>query len=718
MAGGKPRSGRAAPACGEDEASGQHTPGGCGERGWRSSPGVPVLLPPELQLMFIDWQCPSNNRQHRTAEMSNTRLITRRGQPFTFTLHFLSRGYQPGLDSIYLVAETGPQPDRQLGTRSIFLVGQGLQDRRPVWGADAAPSGPRSTDITVWAPAEVPVGRYQLKTRIDSGQASASYHLGEFIVLFNTWCPDDDVYLHSEAERHEYVLSDHGLIYQGNSKWIQPVPWNYGQEDMVGIALRVLDRSLDFQQDPAQDCASRGSPVYVSRVVSAMINSLDDKGVLQGNWSEDYSDGVRPSDWNGSTAILRQWDRTGGQAVKYGQCWVFAAVMCTVLRCLGIPTRVVTNFDSGHDTDGNLVIDVLLDKTSQVLPMERKDSIWNFHVWNESWMARRDLPMGYGGWQVLDATPQERSQGLFRCGPAPVRAVRDGELHLPYDTPFVFSMVNADRVVWLLHGAAKEMLLWETNAVGNHISTKQAGTGEREDLTHAYKHKEGSSEERHVFEKALAQMPGRGATRSRTGLRAGGAETWRRHFPHRGGSGPPEPPTGAQTSLELKLAESPEIGQDIQLVLVARNLELAAKQLQLSLSAQGLLHTSRPLPPFWQDKLYLSLSPAEGKRLRWRIPFEQYGAHLGDDRQVHVVAVGEENTSWLKALAEKTITIASPALAIHVLAPVVVNQPFPLRVDFANPLPVPVGHCVLTLEGCGLVLGQASLPTRGGRDIA
>ena len=35
----------------------------------------------------------------------------------------------------------------------------------------------------------------------------------------------------------------------------------------------------------------------------------------------------------------------------------------------------------------------------------------NFHVWNDVWMARPDLPLGYGGWQAVDATPQERSQG-------------------------------------------------------------------------------------------------------------------------------------------------------------------------------------------------------------------------------------------------------------------------------------------------------------------
>ena len=27
------------------------------------------------------------------------------------------------------------------------------------------------------------------------------------------------------------------------------------------------------------------------------------------------------------------------------------------------------------------------------------------------WMARPDLPQGYGGWQAIDATPQETSEG-------------------------------------------------------------------------------------------------------------------------------------------------------------------------------------------------------------------------------------------------------------------------------------------------------------------
>lgn len=65
------------------------------------------------------------------------------------------------------------------------------------------------------------------------------------------------------------------------------------------------------------------------RMVSLQINSNDDSGVLNGNWSENYLDGVNPAEWTGSVAILKQWHATGCQPVRYGQCWVFAAIMCT-----------------------------------------------------------------------------------------------------------------------------------------------------------------------------------------------------------------------------------------------------------------------------------------------------------------------------------------------------------------------------------------------------
>ena len=98
----------------------------------------------------------------------------------------------------------------------------------------------------------------------------------------------------------------------------------------------------------------------------------------------------------------------------------FYANIFSVCRAIGIPCRNVTNYVSAHDTDGSLSVDKFFDVDGETLGTSdnsaREDSVWNFHVWNEVWMRRNDLPEGlYGGWQVVDATPQETSNGTLIC---------------------------------------------------------------------------------------------------------------------------------------------------------------------------------------------------------------------------------------------------------------------------------------------------------------
>ena len=41
--------------------------------------------------------------------------------------------------------------------------------------------------------------------------------------------------------------------------------------------------------------------------------------------------------------------------------------------------------------------------------------------------------------------------GVMRCGPAPLKAVKEGHVYLNYDVGFVFAEVNGDRVKWMVH---------------------------------------------------------------------------------------------------------------------------------------------------------------------------------------------------------------------------------------------------------------------------
>ncbi|XP_058298789.1 protein-glutamine gamma-glutamyltransferase 4 [Hylobates moloch] len=131
----------------------------------------------------------------------------------------------------------------------------------------------------------------------------------------------------------------------------------------------------------------------------------------------------------------------------------------------------------------------------------------NFHMWTDAWMKRPDLPKGYDGWQAVDATPQERSQGVFCCGPSPLTTIRKGDIFIVYDTRFVFSEVNGDRLIWLVkmvNGQEElHVISMETTSIGKNISTKAVDQDRRRDITYEYKYPEGSSEERQVMDHAF-----------------------------------------------------------------------------------------------------------------------------------------------------------------------------------------------------------------------
>ncbi|XP_010193224.1 PREDICTED: protein-glutamine gamma-glutamyltransferase 2, partial [Mesitornis unicolor] len=479
--------------------------------------------------------------------------------------------------------------------------------------------------------------RYSLTMETSTGYQGSSHRLGDFVLLFNAWHPEDVVFLRDEEERSEYVLSQHGLIYQGSCDFITSTPWNFGkfEDDILSICLQLLDMNPKFLQDQDQDCSRRNDPVYIGRVVSAMVNCNDeDRGVLAGRWDNRYDDGMSPMAWIGSVDILRRWQKFGCHPVKYGQCWVFAAVACTVLRCLGVPSRVVTNYNSAHDTNGNLVIDRYLSETGKEERRSR-DMIWNFHCWVESWMTRPDLAPGYDGWQVLDPTPQEKSEGVFCCGPAPVKAIKEGELQLLYDTPFVFAEVNADVVYWVVRGDGSEKKSTHSSVVGKNISTKSVGRDSREDITHTYKYPEGSDKEREVFEKAELETQ------------------WLR-----------EEEEGLP--LRLKLAGGADNGRDFDVLAVVGNASDAERECRLTLCARTASYSGAVGPQCgMKDLLNLVLAPHEEKCVPLRILYEKYGESLTQDNIIKVVALLTEYQSGDVVVAVRDVYVQNPEIKIR-----------------------------------------------------
>lgn len=85
--------------------------------------------------------------------------------------------------------------------------------------------------------------------------------------------------------------------------------------------------------------------------------------------------------------------------------------------------------------------------------------------------------------------------GTFQCGPCPLKAVKEGDVYLPYDSKFVYAEVNADKVYWRVkeeNGRNKYTKLGvESQSIGVNISTKAVGQNRREDITWQYKFPEG-----------------------------------------------------------------------------------------------------------------------------------------------------------------------------------------------------------------------------------
>ncbi|XP_019395051.1 PREDICTED: protein-glutamine gamma-glutamyltransferase 2 [Crocodylus porosus] len=629
----------------------------------------------DLVLETCDLQQESNGAMHRTEEMGSQRLVVRRGQPFTIMLHFAGRGYEDGVDTLALNVQTGPCPTETGGTRSHFSVSSCLQ--ASAWSAAVEQQDGTALSLSLCSPPDARIGLYTLTMEASTGYQGTSFRLGEFILLFNPWCPEDTVYLEDEDQRTEYVLTQQGLIFQGSNDFIVSTPWNFGQfeDNMVETCLLLLDTNPKFFRDQNRDCSRRNCPVYIGRVVSAMVNCNDDRGVLAGRWDNKYSDGVSPMSWIGSVDILRRWSKFGCQPVRYGQCWVFAAVACTVLRCLGIPTRVVTNYNSAHDTNKNLVIDRYLDERGS-LQQGSKDMIWNFHCWVESWMARPDLSAGYDGWQALDPTPQEKSEGVYCCGPSPVRAIKEGDLALKYDIPFVFAEVNADLVYWILQSDGSRKKTVHPSIVGKSISTKGVGRDSREDITHHYKYPEGSDKEREVFAKAKRQRR-------------------------------PVPQEETGVTMRIKVPQGANNGCDFDVVAAIHNDTDAERLCRLMFCARVASYNGNVGPECgMKDLLNVTLPPRGDKVVPLRVLYEKYGHCLTQDNMVKVVALLVEYQTQEHTVAMRDIYVKNPDIKIRILGEPKQKRKLVAEIALTNPLATPLNGCSFTVEGTGLTEGQ------------
>ncbi|PKU35327.1 erythrocyte membrane protein band [Limosa lapponica baueri] len=135
------------------------------------------------------------------------------------------------------------------------------------WSAAVEEQDPCFWTISVNTPANAPIGHYTLLLHA----SKAHCLLGNFTLLFNPWCKDDEVFLANEAQRQEYILNQEGIIYWGTENAVLAQPWDFSQfeEHIVDICFLLLDVGERRQRN--KDHSQRKSPVHICRTVAAMV---------------------------------------------------------------------------------------------------------------------------------------------------------------------------------------------------------------------------------------------------------------------------------------------------------------------------------------------------------------------------------------------------------------------------------------------------------------
>ncbi|KAM9829210.1 protein-glutamine gamma-glutamyltransferase 5-like [Syngnathus typhle] len=651
----------------------------------------------QRRLKLVNFEIQENHISHETQGLSDKYLVVRRGKPFKVTLLFYGRMWNPNTECLALQVLLG-----EMSAKMLVHFSDKLSDRHS-WSARIYPGniGRRVVTVHVCAPVLSSVAQYQLLVHISSAHEQSSYVAGMFVLLCNPWHKDDPVYMPLDAQRQEYVKNDYGMIYMGTDINFSKQPWSFSQYEpgVLEACLQLLQVSPQHLSNNHKDYVRRADPAYLSRIICAMVNSSDDMGVLEGRWKGSYKNGVNPTEWSGSADILLRWMASKGNPVRYGQCWVFASVLCTVMRVLGIPSRVVTVFNAAHDGDGNLITEEFYSSTGQRLGIS-KDSIWNFHVWVECWMRRSDISAEFDGWQVVDPTPQEMSAGIYRCGPCPVVAIQRRSLDIPYDTAFIYASVDSDIVRMIVQSGKVVGKKVDTQWVGRSIFTKSIGSDVPEDLTESYKRQKKEQLYR-VGDSGFADQCMRSFSEP-------GKLTYTAVYSSR--SVGPRPPKQDASSLDVTLTidGEPTIGKSINLTVTVTNPTNSARLLREHLSAQIKKFNSSPDKSFWTSHQDVCIQPFEDLIRHHSIPPSKYEAFLAGDDIVKVAVVIKDLKTKERVLAIQDLNLSSPKINIQVEGGdrIQMKKECIAIVSFTNQLNKPLGNAVLTVEGYGLLQGK------------
>ncbi|CAM4870796.1 unnamed protein product [Rotaria socialis] len=433
----------------------------------------------------IDMNLKKNMGEHSTIYYDIQGLVLRRGQPFSFTITF---NQDLPIDKYNLSIIFKSQTWQNFPRVKIPLNGSSNG-----WSAKRLSTKDQENNCVyfqICSPCDATIGKYSLfleisplKSGLATKQDLSVFQFDiDIYILFNPWNSTDVCGLLSSDQIAEYALSEHGQIYLGSSEIPQSIPWNFGQfdRDVLLTALSLLNKT-------SLPTESRIDMSLILRRLSSKVCS--DPGAHDGIFPPSSDESLSLHQKNGytsSSAILKQYLLSNGQSVQggSGSNWQHAAVFCSLCRSLGIPSRIVTVYNATCGAQEQENINLHGGTRQRPIIVVNKKVTRPWYLWNECWMRRDDIPAQNSGWQVVDSSAIDYNTKMRRIGPCAVSALRSGTLSLKWDTPDIYSVLNANRSYWLVYPDRN----MEENVTDTKVLTKSLRKeNEYDDITSNYK---------------------------------------------------------------------------------------------------------------------------------------------------------------------------------------------------------------------------------------
>ena len=281
------------------------------------------------------------------------------------------------------------------------------------------------------------------------------------------------------------------------------------------------------------------------------------------------------------------------------------------------------------------------------------------------------------------------NKDAYKCGPAPIEAVRRGEIGYLYDTPFAFAAVNAD----ILHFQEDDESPWGFSRlnfddchVGKKLVTKKVGVddddedsvNDMEDVTNLYKNPEGSTSERLAVLTAI-----RKSRKARIQYDIA--------LPHE-----------EDVVFRLDEIDTIDYGQSFRVIVRIENNSEEPRTIQATMAANSVFYTGVSAYDLKKASGTMHLKGRTTEIMHITITPEEYLDKLVDHSLVKIFSIAtvkETKQNWSK---EDYFSFTKPSIDITVTGHLKVGYPVTAYFTFKNPIYRRLTDCTVSFEGPGL----------------